>query len=117
MSTVKTRRATLSSPRNGLRRSLLAKAVKAPQTDEDRLFSFRTMFAYTGLYRIEGNRLTTKVDVGRGMKLGREQIRCVSFDCKMTSYSSRAHRHLQLTIQRWARSGGNWSGSGQSSRI
>ena len=36
---------------------------KPPQTDEDRLFSFRSMFAYTGLYRIEGNRLTTKVDV------------------------------------------------------
>ncbi len=36
---------------------------KPPQTDEDRLFSFRNMLAYTGLYRIEGNRLTTKVDV------------------------------------------------------
>jgi Lipocalin-like domain len=36
---------------------------KPPQTDEDRLFSFRNMLAYTGLYRIEGNRLITKVDV------------------------------------------------------
>jgi len=36
---------------------------KPPQNDEDRLFSFRTMFAYTGLYRIEGNRLTTGVEV------------------------------------------------------
>ena len=36
---------------------------KPPQTDEDRISSFRTMFAYTGLYRIEGNKLTTKVEV------------------------------------------------------
>jgi hypothetical protein len=36
---------------------------KPPQTDEDRLSSFRTMTAYSGLYRIEGNRLTTKVEV------------------------------------------------------
>jgi hypothetical protein len=36
---------------------------KPPETDEDRLFSFRTMFAYTGHYRVEGDRLTTKVDV------------------------------------------------------
>ena len=33
---------------------------KPPKTDEDGLFSFRSMLAYTGLYRIEGNRLTTK---------------------------------------------------------
>jgi hypothetical protein len=36
---------------------------KPPQTDEDRLSSFRTMAAYSGLYRIEGNRLTTNVEV------------------------------------------------------
>ncbi len=36
---------------------------KPPKTDEDGLFSFRSMLAYTGLYRIEGNRLTTTVDV------------------------------------------------------
>jgi hypothetical protein len=36
---------------------------KPPQTDEDRLVNFRTLFAYTGHYSIEGDRLTTKVDV------------------------------------------------------
>ena len=35
---------------------------KPPQTDEDRIFSFRNMLAYTGLYRIEGSQLITKVD-------------------------------------------------------
>jgi hypothetical protein len=36
---------------------------RPPENDQDRLFSFRTMFAYTGPYRIEGDTLTTKVDV------------------------------------------------------
>jgi hypothetical protein len=36
---------------------------RPPQNDEDRLLSFRTMFAYSGPYRIEGNRLTTQVEV------------------------------------------------------
>lgn len=35
---------------------------KPPQTDDERLSNFRSMTAYTGLYRIEGNRLTTKID-------------------------------------------------------
>lgn len=34
-----------------------------PHTDEDRLANFRTMVAYSGLYRIEGNELTTEADV------------------------------------------------------
>lgn len=40
-----------------------AEGRKPPQTDEDRAAGFRTLLAYTGLYRIEGNRLITKVDV------------------------------------------------------
>ena len=34
-----------------------------PQTDEDRANLLKTMFAYTGIYRIEGDKLITKVDV------------------------------------------------------
>ena len=36
---------------------------KAPQTDEDRANLHKTMFAYTGIYRIEGDKFITKVDV------------------------------------------------------
>lgn len=36
---------------------------KPAQTDQDRAELLRTMFAYTGTYRIEGDKLTTKVDV------------------------------------------------------
>lgn len=35
---------------------------KPPQTDDERLSNFRSMTAYTGLYRIEGNQLTTTID-------------------------------------------------------
>ena len=42
---------------------ITAEGRKPPKTDEDRLFSFRTMFAYTGPYRIEGDRIMTKVEV------------------------------------------------------
>ncbi len=35
---------------------------KAAKTDEERAVLLRTMFAYTGRYRLEGNMWTTKVD-------------------------------------------------------
>lgn len=42
---------------------ITAEGRKPPQTDEDRISGFRTLLAYAGLYRIEDNRLITKVDV------------------------------------------------------
>lgn len=36
---------------------------KPPKTDDDRATLFRTMFAWTGIYRLEGDKLITKVDV------------------------------------------------------
>lgn len=36
---------------------------KPPKTDTDRETLFRTMFAWTGIYRIEGDKIITKVDV------------------------------------------------------
>ena len=54
---------------------------KPPQTDEDRLFNFRTMLAYTGLYKVEGNRLTTKVDVAWNESWkGTDQVRFFRFE-------------------------------------
>jgi hypothetical protein len=34
-----------------------------PNTDEDRIAAFRSMIAYSGIYRVEGDRWVTKVDV------------------------------------------------------
>ena len=55
---------------------ITAEGRKAPQTDEDRVLNFRNMYAYTGLYRVEGNQLTTKVDVAWNEAWkGTEQVR------------------------------------------
>ena len=35
---------------------------KVPRTDEERLAAFRTIVAYTGIYRVEGDKWVTKVD-------------------------------------------------------
>ena len=40
-----------------------AEGRKAPQTDEDRANLHKTMIAYTGIYRIEGDKFITTVDV------------------------------------------------------
>jgi hypothetical protein len=54
---------------------------KPPSTDQDRANLFQTMVAYTGTYRIEGNKWFTKVDVAANPALiGTEQER--SFQLK-----------------------------------
>ena len=41
---------------------LEADGRKAPQTDEERAAAYRTIIAYTGRYRVQGDKWTTKVD-------------------------------------------------------
>ena len=41
---------------------LEADARKAPQTDEERSAAYRTLMAYTGKYRVQGDKWITKVD-------------------------------------------------------
>jgi hypothetical protein len=49
---------------------------KAPQTDDERARLFRTMFAYSGLYRLEGDKWVTAVDVAwNPLWTGTEQVR------------------------------------------
>jgi hypothetical protein len=36
---------------------------KPPKTDEDRATLFKTMFAWTGIYRFDGDKIITKIDV------------------------------------------------------
>ena len=40
-----------------------AEGRKKPVSDEDRIAAFRSMIAYTGVYRIEADKFVTKVDV------------------------------------------------------
>jgi len=60
---------------------LTAEGRTIPKTDEDRLAAFRTMYAYSGLYRIEGDKWITKVDVAWNEAWsGTDQVRFFKFD-------------------------------------
>ena len=64
---------------------------KVPSTDDERAQAFRTMIAYSGNYRVEGNKITTKVDVAWNESwVGGEQI--ASSDSRATGCSSKARR-------------------------
>ncbi len=54
---------------------------RIPKTDEERALAFRTMIAYSGRYRIEGNTITTKVEVAWNESwVGGEQVRHIRFE-------------------------------------
>jgi hypothetical protein len=54
---------------------------EAPKTDQDRAALFKSMFAYTGMYRIEGDKLITKVDVSWNPAwVGKDQVRTFKID-------------------------------------
>ncbi len=55
---------------------------KAPNTDQDRADLFKSMFAYTGMYRgVEGGKYITKVDVSWNPAwLGTAQVHFFRFD-------------------------------------
>jgi Lipocalin-like domain len=60
---------------------ITAEGRKVPKTDEDRLAALRTMLAYSGRYRIEGDKWITKVDVAWNEAwTGTEQTRTFRFD-------------------------------------
>jgi hypothetical protein len=54
---------------------------KAPNTDQDRADLFKSMIAYTGIYRVEDDRWITKVDVAANpVWVGTEQTRFFRVD-------------------------------------
>ena len=54
---------------------------EAPKTDQDRSELFKSMFAYTGTYRVEGDKQITKVDVAWNPAwVGKEQVRTIKID-------------------------------------
>jgi hypothetical protein len=55
---------------------LTGEGRKAPQTDEERAAALRSMVAYTGHYRVEGDRFITRVDTAWNEAwVGTEQVR------------------------------------------
>ena len=58
-----------------------AEGREAPKTDEDRAALFKSMFAYTGTYRVEGDKLIIKVDVSwNPARVGKDQVRSFKID-------------------------------------
>jgi hypothetical protein len=60
---------------------LTGEGRKAPKTDQDRADLLKSMFAYTGMYRLEGDKWITKVDVAWNPEwIGTEQVRFFKVD-------------------------------------
>src|ERR1051325_7359225 len=52
-----------------------------PKTDEDRAKALRSMIAYSGRYRVEGDKVITKVEVAwNRAAVGGEQVRFLRFE-------------------------------------
>ena len=81
---------------------------KAPKTDQDRADLFNAMVAYTGLYRIEGDKWITKVDVsGNPALVGTEQARFFRVDGdrlqEMTAWTPRSGKGMGRAVITWER--------------
>ena len=81
---------------------------KAPKTDQDRTDLFNTMVAYTGIYRVEGEKWITKVDAHMNpAQVGTEQPRFFRFDgdrlVEMTDWSDRPGKGMGRGVNTWER--------------
>ena len=81
---------------------------KAPKTDQDRADLFNAMVAYTGMYRIEGDKWITKVDVHMNPAMvGTEQPRFFRVDgdriLEMTDWSDRPGKGMGRVVNTWER--------------
>ena len=60
---------------------LTAEGRPTPHTDAERVAAFRSMYAYSGTYRLEGDRWLTKVDTAWNEAwTGTDQLRFYRFD-------------------------------------
>ena len=76
-----------------------AEGRKAPQTDEDRAAAFRSMLAYSGKYRVDGNKIVINVDIsGDEAWNGTEQVRYYRLE--------RDQLHIEAAPQPYANFGG-----------
>jgi hypothetical protein len=58
-----------------------AEGRKVPQTDEERAKALRSMISYSGRYRVEDNKVITKVEIAWNESwVGGEQVRFVRFE-------------------------------------
>jgi hypothetical protein len=87
---------------------LTNEARKPPTTDQDRADLFNTMVAYTGKYRIEGDKWIAKVDVAWNPAfLGTEQARTFRFQGdrlqEITPWSALPEKGVARAVLTWER--------------
>jgi hypothetical protein len=69
------------TPEGRMMAILTAEGRKAPKTDQDRADLLKSLIAYTGMYRFEGDKWITKVDVSWNPAwIGTDQVRFFKFD-------------------------------------
>jgi hypothetical protein len=89
---------------------IAAEKRKVPETNDDRAAAFRTMLAYSGVYRLEGDKWITKVDVAWNEAwTGTDQVRYFTFDGALLTVSTgwqlsanEAGRNIRATLT-WER--------------
>ena len=87
---------------------LTSEGRKAPKTDQDRADLFNSVVAYTGMYRVEGDKWITKVDVsGNPALVGTEQVRFFRVEGdrlqEMTAWTPRSQKGMGRTFITWER--------------
>jgi hypothetical protein len=81
---------------------------KPPTTDQDRADIFKNLVAYTGTYRVEGDKWITKVDVaGNPAWVGTEQTRTFKLEgnrlTEMTAVMNRPDKGMVRFVLNWER--------------
>jgi hypothetical protein len=70
---------------------------KAPQTDEDRSAAFRSMLAYCGKYRVDGQKIVVDVDIAWDESwCGTEQLRFFSIENNRLHIEAAPQRYANL---------------------
>lgn len=87
---------------------LTGEARKPAATDAERAELFRSLVAYTGTYRVDGDRWITKVDVAHNPAwVGTEQARTFAFEGgrlkEMTAVMNRADKGMVRFVLTWER--------------
>jgi hypothetical protein len=83
------------TPEGRMMAYLEAETRQPPKTDEERIAAFRSIIAYTGKYRLDGDRWITKVDASWNVTwIGTDQERVFKFEGEQLHVISQWNRAL-----------------------
>jgi hypothetical protein len=98
------------TPQKRMMAVLTAEQRAKPETDQDRVAAFTSMFAYSGQYRVEADKWITKVDVAWNEKwMGTDQVRFFKLDGDKLTVTSMWQPSVTLPGKVEARGVTSWS--------